>query len=187
MPNEEQSTPSAVSNTGPLISVFQSDSFELMSTLFGTIHTSDTCLSELRQHGWGEFVAGFGSKLVGHKLTEAETTQATEWAGRIAMHPVSKDRDPSHHLGEAEVMVIAQRPEFAGAVLLLDELAARAIATQIGLVLSGFAGVLLLAVEENLLTVEALKAKLKHCQQAGTHYSDTFIEQVYQAAKEGKK
>ena len=42
-------------------------------------------------------------------------------------------------------MVLAQHPEFAGSLLLLDELAARSIATSLDLSISGFASVLLLA------------------------------------------
>lgn len=41
-------------------------------------------------------------------------------------------------------MALVQRPEFGGGVLLLDELAARAVATELNLTMSGFAGVLLL-------------------------------------------
>lgn len=68
-------------------------------------------------------------------------------------------------------------------MLLLDELAARAVAEELGLTLSGFAGVLLVAVREGLLTAEELKRRLETCQRQGTHYSEAFIEQVYLAAK----
>jgi len=67
--------------------------------------------------------------------------------------------------------------------VLLDELTARAVAEELGLTLSGFAGVLLVAVQEGLLIVEELKKRLQICQRQGTHYSDEFIEEVYRAAK----
>ncbi len=176
-----------VSNTGPLISAFQSDSLDLMTALFGTVHTSEACIAELVGHGWEETLTQHGSHVVSHRLTESETAQAASLAARIAAYPASKDPESSHHIGEAEVMVLVQRPEFAGAVLLLDELAARAIATEIGLTISGFAGVLLLAVDEGLLTADEVRERLMRCQQQGTHYSNAFIEQIYQAAKEGEK
>ena len=90
---------------------------------------------------------------------------------------------PDNHLGEAQAMVLAARPEFAKDVLLLDELAARAVAKELGLNLSGFPGLLLVAVQEGLLTAEGLKKRLEICQRQGTHYSDEFIEQIYLAAK----
>ena len=125
-----------------------------------------------------------GWRIPRHKLTDAEVEQAADLARRIAAHPTSQNREPIHHLGEAEAMVLVQRAEFAGAVLLLDELAARAIALEIGLQISGFAGVLLLAVEEGLLGAAEVKKRLERCQQQGTHYGAHFIRRVYEAAKE---
>ena len=61
---------------------------------------------------------------------------------------------PDNHLGEAQAMALAPGPEFANDVLLLDELAARAVAEEIGLTRSGFAGVLLVAMQEGLLAAE---------------------------------
>ncbi len=119
MPDESiVEQPLAISNTGPLISILQSDSMDLAVTL-------------------------------------------------------------------AEVMVLAGRPEYSGCIMLLDERAARAVAAELDLKVSGFAGILLLAASEKLLTADEVKNKLKQCQQLGTHYGDVFIQQVYQAAKEG--
>lgn len=181
----DENLPLAVSNTGPLISAFQSDSFDLIIALFGAIHTSEACVAELTKHGWEVALAQAGSNIVTHKLTDPELEQAEGVAGQIAAHPVSKEPDPDNHLGEAEVMVLVQRPEFAKGVLLLDELAARAVARDAGLTISGFAGVLLLAVDEGLLTADDVRERLEQCRQQGTHYSVAFIERVYQAAKEG--
>ncbi len=184
---QEENLPIALSNTGPLISIFQSDSLDILTALFGRIHISKACGAELSRHGWGDAVVQASSVLVSHELSDSEAMQARELARRIAVHPASKDPEPDNHLGEAEVMVLTQRPEFSGSVLLLDELAARAVATEIGLRISGFAGVLLLAVDESLLTADEVKARLEDCRQQGTHYSPAFIERIYQAAKEGEK
>jgi predicted nucleic acid-binding protein len=90
-----------------------------------------------------------------------------------------------NHLGEAQAMALAACPEFVNDVLLLDELAARAVAEEMGLTLSGFAGVLLVAVQEGLLAANGLKERLEARRRQGTHYSEAFIEQVYLAAKGG--
>jgi len=52
-----------------------------------------------------------------------------------------------------------------------------------GLTLAGFAGVLLVAVQEKLLTADELRKRLGTCRRQGTHYSKALIEQVYRAAK----
>jgi predicted nucleic acid-binding protein len=209
MPETRENLPIAVSNTGPLISIFQSNSLDLVVALFGRIHTSKACEVELMRHDWGDALARAGPAIISHKLTSSESAQAKEFAKRIAVHPTSKDTEPDNHLGEAEVMVLVQRPEFAGSLLLLDELAARAVAAELNLSVSGFAGVLLLAVDEGLLTADEVKERLERCQQQGIHYSITFIhipllffliklfllgkekvwfiERIYQTAKEGEK
>jgi len=176
-----------VSNTGPLVSIFQSESLDLVVALFGRIHTSEACTVELIKHDWGDTLAQVGPTIISHKLTDCELAQAKEFAKSIAVHPASKDPKPDNHLGEAEVMALVQRPEFSGSVLMLDELAARAVATELNLNVSGFAGVLLLAVDSGLLTADEVKERLECCQQQGTHYSATFIERIYQTAKEGEK
>lgn len=172
-----------VSDTGPLISIFQSDSLALVTTFLSVIRIPPVCTNELIAHGWGESLQLAGSRIKTHFLSKIEEETAWAIAQKIALHPLSQDIIPENHLGEAQAMAMATSSEFTNDVLLLDELAARAVAEEIGLTLSGFAGVLLVAVQEGLLTANELKKRLKTCQKQGTHYSEIFIEQVYLAAK----
>ncbi len=173
----------AISNTGPLISAFQSDSFALLTQIFAEIHISPVCLIELTKHGWEEEVRAASSKLVVVKLAPSEERRALTIAKHIAQHSDTNDSSAEHHLGEAQVIVLALRPEHQDDLLLLDELAARAMAKQLGVKLSGFPGVLLLAVQGSLISVEELKKRLDSCREQGTHYGVTFIRQVYEMAK----
>lgn len=186
MPETDASLPIVVCNTGPLISALQSDSLDLMTALFGVVHTSEACVAELIRHGWGQALIRAGSSIVQHSLTLSEAELAISIARQIAAQPVSKDREPNSHLGEAEVMVLAQRADLAGAVLLLDEQAARAVAMQADLTISGFPGVLLLAAEAGLLTADEVRERLEKCRRQGTHYSARLIDRVHQTAKEGE-
>ena len=92
-----------------------------------------------------------------------------------------------NHLGEAQAIALALRSEHRNDLLLLDELAAREIAKQMGAKLSGFPGVLLLAVQVGLISAEELKARLEACRYKGTHYGAELIEQVYEMAKLGRR
>jgi predicted nucleic acid-binding protein len=175
----------AISDTGPLISIFQSNSLDLVTTLFPVIHIPPMCVEELIRHGWGESLQSAGSRVESHFLAQSEEEMAQTIARQIAFHPLSRDPVVDNHLGEAQAMALAARPEFVNDVLLLDELAARVVAEEIGLTLSGFAGVLLVAVQEGLLTANELKERLEACRRQGTHYSEAFIEQVYLAARGG--
>ena len=173
-----------ISDTGPLISIFQSDSMDVVAALFGGIHTSTTCHTEMLSHGLEDFIVQAGSLLQVHALSSSEAAQAVEIAQRIALHPKVKHAEPANHIGEAEVMTLVQRAEFDDGVLLLDELAARQVAFDLQLPVSGFAGVLLMGVSEGLLTPQEVKTRLERCQQRGTHYGRAFIERIYRQAME---
>ncbi|MEM7533223.1 MAG: hypothetical protein AAF639_13665 [Chloroflexota bacterium] len=175
----------AISNTGPLVSAFQSDSFHILSELFDEIRISSVCKSELIKHGWEGEIQKADSKLIILHLTANEEREAKEVAKRIAQHPRTNDPVIESHLGEAQVIVVALRDEHKEDFLLLDELAARDVARQMGANLSGFPGVLILAVQEGLITAEDVKKRLEICQAKGTHYSNAFIKHVYQKAKQG--
>jgi len=175
----------AVSNTGPLISAFQSDSFSLLTKIFAAIHVPMTCVAELEKHGWGEQVQAASPQLAVVLLTTSEEKRAMTFAERIARRPECGDSIALNHLGEAQAIVLALRSEYRQDLLLLDELAARAIAKQAGMKLSGFPGVLLLATRGGLISPEELKARLELCRAQGTHYGVMFIRQVYNMAKQG--
>lgn len=189
---QEQSTthPSigtvAISYTGPLISVFQSDSFELLTEIFTEVWISAVCRSELIRHGWADEIEAAGSKLVIVDLTTDEEQAALSIAEQISQHPDTNDPIAENHLGEAQVIAVAMRNERQDDLLLLDELAARAIAKQHGVKLSGFPGVLLLAVQCELISAEELKARSETCREQRTHYGAAFIQQVYEMANQSR-
>jgi len=105
-------------------------------------------------------------------------TRAKEIAKRIADSPLAKVKDFTHHLPEAEAMVIMRRPELKCSALLLEELAARQVARKIGLNVTGFVAVLVESAKEGILTGEEVRTLLKTCQRKGTRYSNRFIETV---------
>jgi len=177
----------AVSNTGPLISAFQSDSFPLLAQIFAAIYVPEACIAELEGHGWEEAVRAAMPKLIPLEMAADEEGYALTFAREIAQHPDTSDPVVENHLGEAQAIVLALRPEYQDDLLLLDELAARAIAKEAGLKVSGFPGVLLLATQNGLISAEELKARLETCRQKGTHYGATFIQQVYTMAKQGRR
>lgn len=77
-------------------------------------------------------------------------------------------------------MVLAQREALGISRILLEELAARKVAQQLGLPLTGFIGVLLMACDEQLLTPAEMRTLLETCRQQGTRYSDDLVDKVCQ-------
>lgn len=111
------------------------------------------------------------------QLTDSEKKQAEEVARRIAALPTSGNSDWDSHLPEAEAIVLMQRRsrlEFA--ITLLDEKAARHVAREMGLTLTGFPGVLGWSGRDGILTKQDIRQLLKTCQEQGTYYSDRLIE-----------
>ena len=108
----EAGTTHAISDTGPLISILQSDSLDLVTSLLPVIHIPSACVDELVRHGWGKLLQSAGSRIETHYLTEAERETAWTIAQAIALHPLSRDPVPDNHLGEAQAMVLTARPEF---------------------------------------------------------------------------
>lgn len=175
----------AISDTGPIVSVFQSESLGLLRRLFGRILVPVACLSEIQKHGWEAELEAAMPFLSGVELEEAALV--SEIAQAVANHPTTKDKNPAAHLGEAEAIALGLRPEHRDDVLLLDERAARDVALRRGLQLSGFPGVLLLAAQLSLLSPQEVKQRLQRCREQGTHYGVRFIEEVFEIAKTGVK
>lgn len=168
------------SNTGPLISAFQSESVPLLLELFDEIHIPKGVLAELTAHGWSREVRAIPGLIIA-ELTASEMIVIRQVAAEIAT--LSGDASPSAlHAGEAEAIVLAERgtPKFD--VVLLDERAARQVAESRGLTISGFPGTLLMAVESRLITPDQLKQRLEDCIRQGTHYGTRFVHSVYREA-----
>ena len=176
----------AVSNTGPLISALQAQCVTILRQLYDMIWIPDSELAEFAKHGAADEIhelinAGF---IQVHLLITDEKQHAEYFAEAIAQSPLTKDKLALAHYPEAEAMVLFNRPHCPARELLLDERAARAVAQAHGIPVIGFAGVLIRAYQQNLLSAEAVRDALNHCRQQGTHYSESFIAEVYQRLKE---
>jgi predicted nucleic acid-binding protein len=177
----------AISDTGPLISAFQCKSFDVLIRIFAGVLVSPTCQTELKEHGWEEEIQSSSPHVVVVSLTVDEEKQSLSFAEQIAQHPETHNPVAKDHLGEAESIVLALRPEHHNDLLLLDEFAARSVAKQAKIKLSGFPGVLLLAVQVGLISAESLKTRLEECRAQGTHYGTMFIQQIYDMAKQRQR
>lgn len=111
----------AISNTGPVIFAFQSDSVSLLTGIFAEIHIPETCATELVPHGWQEEIEAAGDQLVILMLTPKEAREARTLARQIAER-TRCSQPAASHLGEAQAIVLALRREYRDDVLLLDEL-----------------------------------------------------------------
>jgi hypothetical protein len=77
----------AISNTGPLISAFQSNSFELITKIFPTVFISTVCMAELEDQGWKDEIQAAFPQLVVIKLIVKEERHALTFTRKISQHP----------------------------------------------------------------------------------------------------
>lgn len=187
MPRVDKEAIHAISDTGPLISAFQSDSFGLLTKIFSQVLIPVACKAELQEHGWTEELIAASPRLRTVESTATEAARSIRFATQVAEHFATKDRTVESHLGEAAVIVLALRAEHRGSIVLIDELAARDVAQKAGLTISGFPGVLLLAARGGLISAEDLRTRLETCRRQGNHYAKTLIQKVYEMAKQGRR
>jgi len=151
---------------------------------FSMIYITASELTELDRHGWtGDIrqLINEGFVIVAEALTEQEKEGAEQVAKQIASDPASGDPDWLTHLPEAEVIVLVQeRRSLMIDLILLDEKAARNVAHDLALRMTGFPGVLGRAGLDGLVTRDEIRHLLRTCQQQGTYYSDQLIEIVAQ-------
>ena len=166
-----------VSDTGPLISAFQSGSFPLLHALIGDVVVPKAVAAEIAQHGWSEQLAAVGKKIRVVELTPDEQTKVTEVADAIGTS------DSLEHRGEAEAIILASRRSESCELILIDELAARNCAKTMGLRIVGFPGILLMAARSKVINPDELKSRLESCRDQGTYYGQQLIEDVYQMAQ----
>lgn len=179
----------AVSNTGPLLSVFQGEQVALLKSLYDRIHIPTSTLAEFTKHGAGALIqelidAGF---IIVCELSEIEKETAKRISEEIAAHPLTKDKVAQNHYPEAEAMVLTSRAELQALEILLDEQAAREVAKSRGLSVVGFPGLLIRACKAGQITSEEVREIMLKCASLGTHYANHFIDGIYRRLKEESK
>lgn len=101
----------AISNTGPMISAFQSGQVELLKKFYDKIYIPFSELSEYEKHGAGDIIKELidSEFIVVCELTESEKEIAKKISEEIADNSLSKNKNPQNHYSEAEAMVLMQR------------------------------------------------------------------------------
>jgi predicted nucleic acid-binding protein len=184
-----ESTPQlvVVANTGPMVSAFQSGRVDLLQAVFNIIYLAPSTVSEHEKHGAGEFLLQLinSGLVVILSLSSEEQVRAMVVAQQIATSLLSRDPVVASHIPDAETIVLAQRLGGECDFVLLDEMAAREVATSLGLHVTGFLGTLRFAYLRGLVTVKEIENILRECQRQGTHYSNALIHDFCEMLRRG--
>lgn len=156
-----------VSDASPLIALAAIDSLELLRALYGSIHIPDEVYDEVVVRGRPPATAVASIPWITHRtVTDAQQVARLKTAGLDQ--------------GESEAITLAL--ELSPSLLLVDELAARKIALQHGLLITGVVGVLIDAKDTGLIA--AIKPLLGKLVAAGFYCSPNLIAQALELAGE---
>lgn len=154
-----------VSNTTPLISLGEIGLLDVLRQLYGTVIISSTVLTEY-QRGRAAH-------------PQRPDLQGVPWVTVLAA-PTDPLVPSSLDAGERDAIALARALQAAR--ILLDERAARAVATRLGLTVTGSAGVLLAAKQRGIIPL--VKPHLDQMVAQGRHIGPTVYEQVLRQAGE---
>lgn len=156
-----------VSDSSPLIALAAINSLDLLQALFGSILIPDEVYKEVVVRGRypGTAVANI-PWIIRRTVTDVQQ--------------VAQFRDAGLDQGESEAIALAL--EIRASLLLVDELAARKIARQRGLAITGVVGVLIDAKDAGFIV--AIKPLLGKLVAAGFYCSPRLIAQALELAGE---
>ena len=146
-----------VSNTTPLIAFARIGELDLLQKIIGYILIPDAVWREVTQ--------------AGNRLG-AEEIRNAPWVESRRVRTIPPELIPLLDPGETEAIALAE--EITASELLLDERAARAIATARGVNIIGTAGLLARAKQRGFVT--AVRPFLEHMPVEGFRYSRRFVE-----------
>jgi predicted nucleic acid-binding protein len=153
-----------VSDTTSLIALEGLQSFDLLCAVFKTVLIPQAVLNELCA----------GSHDITRKLNEAGCIEIIRLEPSEQLTSLRLVLDP----GEAEAITLALERQLP---ILIDERKGRAIAIQKHLTVTGFAGLLLLAVRKNVLSPANAQSMLDQAISNGFRISENLYRQVSRA------
>ena len=154
-----------VSNTSPLLALDRIGRLHLLPELWGRVTRPQSVLDEI--------VAGKGRYGASPQLLGADWLETLPDPGEAGYRP---------ELGAGETAAIALALDRQATLVLLDDLAARNVAAELGLSMSGTLGVLLAATRKGLL--DDIEPALKDLMDAGFHMSEELLQIVRTQARD---
>jgi predicted nucleic acid-binding protein len=148
-----------ISNATPLLAFARIDALELLAHIVQHMLIPETVWHEVTRDSW---------------RPGAEAIRHASWVEVRPVVTIPPEILPLLDRGEAEVIALA---EAIGATeVVLDERAARAVATARGLKIIGTAGLLVRARQRGLIS--AVRPWLERMQNQGMRYSQRFVEEL---------
>ena len=160
-----------VSNTTPLITLMKAQQLQLLHILFGEVSVPNAVYQELtsNQAFQNEIDLIRSSEFI--KIVSVRDLDAVTLLGRAT----GLDR------GESEAIVYAD--EQKADILLMDEAAGRKVAMNMGLTVTGSIGILIEAVQKNVLSHDEFMSAINDIRSSNRHISEKLLDLAINMAK----
>lgn len=156
-----------VVNTSPLIALERIGCIHVLHQLYGYVIRPQSVLDELKAGG---------------SQTELNALLSVEWI-RTVEDP--KEMVLRKELGDGETAAIALAVKLEADLVILDDLAARHVAAELDLNVTGSLGILLAAWEKGYL--KDIKAAVEDLKSSGFHLSDALVSSLLNNAGEQRQ
>lgn len=157
-----------VSDTGPLLHLFQAGAAELLAH-WGTIHVTPEVWRELHRHAPVFSANGVPTWLRRCQLSSAATQQAAQWVQARVLDA-----------GEAEALAYAR--EIQADIFLTDDTAARTLSESLGIQARGSLGVVLFAAASGHIDQKTAEKVLNDLESRSTLWMSGKVRQMAREA-----
>lgn len=157
-----------VSDTGPLLHLFQAGAVDLLAH-WGTVHVTPQVWQELHRHAPGFSVQGVPLWLRQCQLSPAASQQAAQWVQARVLDA-----------GEAEALAYAR--EIQADIFLTDDTAARTLSESLGIQARGSLGVVLFAAASGHIDHATAEKVLSDLQSRSTLWMSGKVRQMAREA-----
>lgn len=155
-----------IADTTPLISLLKCDCLGVLRELFGDVQIPEAVYTELTSN------PKFAEEAI--TITNSDFIHKVNIEDRKSVALLK--RATGLDIGESEAIILSDN--LKADFLLMDEVKGRKIAVQMGIRIMGTVGILLLAYDTGILSVEDIEAIVVLLRNANRHISEKLFEQL---------
>lgn len=164
-----------IADTTPLISLMKIEKLNLLKKLFDNIQIPEAVYQELIINPSFENEA--------KEIKNCKYIQITNVVNKKAVELLH--RATGLDTGESEAIVLVDEQQ--GNLLLMDEVKGRSVAKQMGIKIMGTIGILMIALEKQMITYPEIIQSIEILRNSGRHIKETLYKQLLDAAEKSWK
>lgn len=155
-----------ISDTTPIISLLKINRLDLLKTLFDEVLIPEAVFNELTTNSRYEKESEIVKNCDFLKVSKIEDEKSVALLQKLT----------NLDLGESEAIILAEN--LKSDLLLMDEVKGRAVANQMEIKITGTVGVILIAKERNLISLDEIKTAIDIFKKNHRHISNDLLKML---------